>query len=250
MKIRIGAGLAAITLVLAGCGDNGGGDLNAATGNNAAPLTQIAAPDNGDWAEVVSETPEGGMRMGNPDAPVKLVEYASMTCPHCATFSNDASAALRDTYIRSGQVSWEFRHFLLSASDVAMSVLARCQPTSAYFRTIEQIFAQQQEILAPLSTLDENEGRRIGALPPEQQIAPLARAMDLDTFFARRGMPEARFSACLADPQGVQRLSDGTNRALTQEQVQGTPSFFINGQRQDASDWRTLEPRLRAAIGG
>ncbi len=246
MKIQIGAGVAALALALAGCGDSGG-DLNAANGNNAAPLTQIPAPENGNWAEVVSETPEGGIRMGNPDAPVKLVEYASMTCPHCKTFSDEASAALRDTYVRSGQVSWEFRHFLLSAPDVAMSVLARCQPASAYFRTIEQLFAQQQEFM---SAIDESEAQRIGALPPEQQIPPLARAMDLDTFFARRGMPEAQFNACLADPQNVQRLSDGTNRALTQEQVQGTPSFFINGQRQDVSDWRSLEPRLRAAIGG
>ncbi len=247
MKIQIGASLAALALVLAGCGESGGGDLNAAAGNGAAPLTQIAAPDNGNWAEVVSETPEGGIRMGNPDAPIKLVEYASMTCPHCKTFSDDASEALRDTYVASGQVSWEFRHFLLSAPDAAMSVLARCQPLSAYFRTIEQLFSQQQELM---SAIDEGEAQRIGALPPEQMVAPLARAMDLDTFFARRGMPEARFSACLADPQGMQRLSDGTSRAVNEEQVQGTPSFFINGQRQNVSDWRALEPLLRAAIGG
>ncbi len=247
MKIQIGASLAALALVLAGCGDNDGGDLNAAAGNASAPLTQIPAPDNGNWAEVVNETPEGGIRMGNPDAPVKLVEYASMTCPHCKTFSDEASTPLRDNYVRSGQVSWEFRHFLLSPPDVAMSVLARCQPPSAYFRTIEQLFSQQQELMA---AIDESEAQRIGALSPEQQIAPLARAMDLDTFFARRGMPEARFSACLADPQGVQRLSDGTGRAMREEQVQGTPTFFINGQRQNVSDWRALEPQLRAAIGG
>jgi protein-disulfide isomerase len=247
MKIKLGASLAVLALTLAGCGDSGSGDLNAMSGASSAPLTQIAAPNNGDWADVVSETPEGGIRMGNPDAPVKLVEYASMTCPHCKTFSDEASTPLREIYVRSGQVSWEFRHFLLSAPDVAMSVLVRCQPPSAYFRTVEQLFAQQQEIL---SSIDESEAQRIGALPPEQQIPPLARAMDLDTFFARRGMPEARFSACLADPQGVQRLSDGTNRAMREEQVQGTPTFFINGQRQDVSDWRSLEPRLRAAIGG
>ena len=247
MKIRIGASLAAITLVLAGCGDSGGGDLNAATGNNAAPLAQIAAPDNGDWAEMVSETPEGGIRMGNPDAPVKLVEYASMTCPHCAAFSRDASESLRETYVRSGQVSWEFRNFVMNAPDMAMAALSRCQPPAAFFRTIDQLFAQQQELM---TAIDEAEEARLRDLPPEQLITPLARAMDLDTFFARRGMPEARFNECLADTEALQRLTDGTNRAVTQEQVQGTPSFFINGQRQDASDWRMLEPRLRAAIGG
>lgn len=246
MKIRIGASVAALALVLAGCGD-GGGDLNATAVDTSAPLTQIAAPNNGDWAETVSETPEGGIRMGNPDAPVKLVEYASMTCPACKAFSDSASETLRDTYIRSGQVSWEFRHFLLNPYDAAISVLVRCQPLPAYFRTVEQIFAQQQELLG---AVDEQEAQRLNALPPDQVIAPLARAMDLDTFFARRGMPESRFSACLADPQNAQRLSEGTSRAMTQDQVQGTPTFFINGQRQDVSDWRSLEPRLRAAIGG
>ena len=72
--------------------------------------------------------------MGNPDAPVKLVEYASLTCPHCARISpTKATAALRDTYVRSGQVSWEFRHFLLNAPDLALSLLARCQPPAAFF---------------------------------------------------------------------------------------------------------------------
>ena len=245
MKALFSTAALAALLVLAGCGDEGG-DLNTAAANLNAPLEQIPAPNNGDWREVVAATDEG-FRMGNPDAPVKLVEYASMTCPHCATFSETATAPLRDTYVRSGQVSWEFRNFLLGAPDVAMSVVSRCQPPAAYFRTVEQMFAQQREFL---EAIDEQEGQRIQPLPPEQQIAPLARAMDLDTFFARRGMPEARFNECLADRAAIQRLTDMTSRAVTELQVQGTPTFFINGEKQDVSEWDALEPRLRAAIGG
>jgi len=251
MKIQTSLGAVALALLVAGCGDSGS-DLNqaAATLNTAGPLTQIPAPNNGNWAEVVSQTPEGGFRMGNPDAPVKLVEYASLTCPHCAAFSNEGTEALRDTYVRSGQVSWEFRNLILNAPDMAMSVVARCQQPAAFFRTVEQIFAQQQEMMAPLQNLTEAEGARISALPPEQQLAPLARAMELDTFFARRGMPEARFSECLANPANAQQLSDMTNRAMTEEQVTGTPTFFINGERQDADTWARLQPLLRSAVGG
>jgi protein-disulfide isomerase len=248
MKILTGASTIALALLLAGCGDSdGGGDLNAVAANTAAPLTPIAAPNNGDWTETVSQTPEGGFLMGNPDAPVKLVEYASMTCPHCAAFSNEGTTALRDTYVRSGQVSWEFRNFVMNAPDMAMSALARCQSPGAFFRTVEQLFAQQQEIV---SGIDEQESQRLQSLQPDQLIAPLARAMDLDTFFARRGMPEARFNECLSNAQAVQQLTDMTNRAMTEQQVTGTPSFFINGERQDVSAWSALEPRLRAAIGG
>jgi protein-disulfide isomerase len=249
MRNLTGASTIALALLLAGCGSNGGesGDLNAAAANTAAPLTPIAAPNNADWTETVSQTPEGGFRIGNPDAPVKLVEYASLTCPHCRDFSAEATTALRDTYVRSGQVSWEYRSFILNAPDMAMSALARCQPPAAFFRTIEQLFSQQTEILG---RIDEQESQRLQALQPDQLIAPLARAMELDTFFARRGMPEARFNECLSSPQAVQQLTDMTNRAMTEQQVSGTPTFFINGERQDVSAWSALEPRLRAAIGG
>lgn len=247
MKILTGASTIALALLLAGCGDTGGEDLNAVAANTSAPLKQVAAPNNGDWTEVVSQTPEGGYRMGNPDAPVKLVEYASLTCPHCSDFSAEATPALRDTYVRSGQVSWEYRSFILNAPDMAMSALARCQPPAAFFRTIEQVFAQQTEILG---RIDEQESQRLQSLQPDQLIAPLARAMELDTFFARRGMPEARFDECLASNQAVQQLTDMTNQAMTEQQVNGTPTFFINGERQDVSAWSALEPRLRAAIGG
>jgi len=246
MKAGFSAMTLAVALILAGCGDDSG-NLTAAAANSNAPLPQIPAPNNGNWAETITQTPDGGFLMGNPNAPVKLVEYASYTCPHCATFSQAAGAPLRETYVRSGQVSWEYRSFLRNAQDVAISLLVQCMPADAVFRTADQIFAQQQELLG---SIDESEGQRLSALPPEQQIAPLARAMELDTFFARRGIPESRFSQCLGDAQMVQRLTDVTNRAVSELQVQGTPTFLINGEKLDVSEWSGVESRLRAAIGG
>jgi protein-disulfide isomerase len=247
MKIQIGAAALALTLVLSGCGDDQG-NVAANGGATAAPLTQIAAPNNGDWREIVTQTEQGGFLMGNPDAPVKLVEYASLTCPHCARFAAEAGAPLRDTYVKSGQVSWEYRSYVLGgAPDMVLSLLSRCQPPSAFFRTIEEVFEQQHDLVG---RLDDEEVNRIQPLPPEQQLAPLARAMELDTFFARRGMPETRFAQCLADTRAVQQLTDQTNRAQTEEQVTGTPTFFINGEVQDVNQWGDIESRLRSAIEG
>ncbi len=248
MKTRISTAALALTLLLGGCGGSGS-DNTGATANMATPpvLQPIPAPNNGDWTQVVSQTPDGGFLMGNPDAPVKLIEYGSLICPHCADFSREATASLRDTYVRSGRVSWEFRNFLLGPQDVPLSILANCQAPAAFFPTIEQIYEQQREIL---SSIDEAEANQLGPLPPEQQIAPLARAMDLDTFFARRGMPESRFSQCLGNPQGAQRLTDITDKASRELQVTGTPTFFINGTiLENVGNWATLEPRLRTALG-
>lgn len=245
--------VSALALALAGCGTSGG-DLNAAANEsqasvNQAPLPQIAAPNNGDWTQVVTQTPEGGYRMGNPDAPVRLIEYASLTCPHCAEFTHEAATPLRDTYVRSGQVSWEFRNFVLNGQDMALSVLSRCQPDGAFFGTVEQIYAQQQQIL---SAIDEAESRQLGALPPEQLIPPLARAMDLEAFFARRGMPAARFNQCVSNQAAVQQLTEMTNRAAQPGpmQVTGTPTFILNGEKLDVNSWSAVQQRLRAAIGG
>lgn len=245
MKAQVQVGALALALLLSGCGDGDGNNLSTAASNEAAPLEQIPAPNNGDWTEVVGQTEQGGFLIGNPDAPVKLVEYASLTCPHCAAFSEQATDELRDTYIRSGQVSWEFRNFVLNPLDASVSILSRCLAPSAFFRTVEQLYAQQREWSA---AIDETEQQRIGGLPESQQLAAIARAMDMDTFFARRGMPESRFNQCLGDQQAALRLAEMNQRAVEQDGVQGTPTFLVNGEKVDASDWAALEPRLRAAL--
>ena len=244
MKLLSGSTLA-LALLLAGCGE--GASDNVATGNNAAPIQVIAAPSGGDWEEMVSRTPEGGVRLGNPDAPVKLVEYGSLTCPACRAFSEQGTQPLIDNYIKSGQVSWEFRHLLIHGGpDLVMARLANCQPDPAFFRTIEQLYENQATIV---ESLDPQEQQQLQALAPEQQLVPLARAMELDTFFARRGMPGSRFEQCLGDMNAAQQLAEQTNRAFTEEGVTGTPTFFINGEKQQAANWAELEPLLRGAIG-
>lgn len=245
MNKTTGASLLACALLLAGCGGEDG--KGASTANLQAPLTQIPAPNNGNWAEVATRTPEGGTRIGNPDAPVKLVEYGSLTCPACKAFSDTGTEALRDRYVRSGQVSWEFRHFIIhGAPDVALALLSDCQPPTAFFRTIENIYDEQSEIL---DRIDEQEQQSFQSLPPEQLLVPVARAMELNTFFAQRGLPEARFNQCLGNQQAVQRLADNSNRARTQDRVEGTPTFIVNGEKINVVSWADLEPVLRQRIG-
>jgi protein-disulfide isomerase len=248
MKAVLTGGAAALALALAGCG--GGGTGNAGTAaNNAAPLPQIAAPSQGDWSQIVERTPEGGYRMGNANAPVKLVEYGSITCPHCAHFS-ETSAPLRERYVRSGQVSYEFRPFLIHAQDPAVFMLIECQAPSAFFRLSDQLFATQVDWLGRVENAPQDQLQQLSNLPPQQQGPEWIRLMGLDQFFSQRGMPQARIASCLADNQALQQLGAVTQRASTQEEVNQTPTFILNGNKIDEADWPGVEARLRAAIGG
>ena len=98
----------------------------------AAPAAN-ARPAARDWSHTVVATAEGGFRMGNPAAKVKLVEYGSLTCGHCANFARAGVASLVGTYVRSGKVSYEYRNFILNGLDVAASLVARCGGASRFF---------------------------------------------------------------------------------------------------------------------
>lgn len=253
MTPRLTATLLAATaaLALAGCKGGSGNNLNEAAANLNQPLPKIDAPNNADWTQRVEETAEGGYRMGNPDAPVKLVEYASIGCHVCADFSDAAHEKLTNDYVKSGQVSWEYRPFMLFPTDPGMFLLLRCQGPQPFFALAEQLYATQQGDngwMARTRTLTEAQLQQMQAMPPGQQAAALTRAMQMDQFFRQNGLPQARIDACLTDAAALQKLADITKLGQ-REGVSGTPSFFINGERVDVTAWSALEPRLRAAIG-
>jgi protein-disulfide isomerase len=247
MSSKFAAAFAAI--LLAGCGGSGDGNGQAAAGGAApAQLTQIKAP-NGDWTQVVTETPQGGMLMGNPDAPVKLVEFASMTCSHCADFAETGFAPLTDKYVKSGQVSLELRNYVRDPIDLAASLLARCNGPSAYFAMTEQMFAEQKSWFDKMNALPEADKQRLQSLPQTAVPAALAQAIGLDQFVQARGVSPEKASACLADPAAVQKLIAITNSGNAEYQIPGTPAFLINNKLvEGAGSWETLEPKINEAL--
>ena len=152
MKAFTGSAVAALALMLAGCGSDDAAS-NAQVADQNFQVEQIAAPNGGDWTQVVSETPQGGFVMGNPQARVRVVEFGSFTCPHCAAFSEEGAPALIDKYVKSGQVSFEFRNFIRDSADLAAALLARCNGPAAFFPLTDQIFAAQEEWLGRAQNL-------------------------------------------------------------------------------------------------
>lgn len=198
-----------------------------------------------DWTRTVAVTPEGGFRMGNPNAPVKLVEYLSLTCPHCAHFAAESEAGL-PVYVRSGRVSLEYRNFILNGPDVAAAVLTRCAPPSAFFAMSQELLRTQSQWLTRMEGLSEAQRTQLRALPPLQMVQQLVPLLGLDRVGARHGITPVAQRACLSRQANLDRLEAMASAAGDQFGVTGTPTFIINGRVADTNVWAGIEPLLRS----
>ena len=232
MKQVIGALAAAVALAL----------FPAAA--QAKPATKAAAMR--DWSKTVVVTPEGGFRMGNPAAKVKLVEYGSLACPHCRHFEETGYKPLVQKYVRTGQVSYEFRNLLINGPDISVSLLTRCAGASRFFPMSATVFATQPQWQKKLEELTDADKAAIEKMTNEQSIVRFAEITGIGQIAAKFGVTPARARQCLADPKGLQRLLDMTQTAMNNG-IKHTPTFVINGKATDAASWEDLEPLIRDA---
>ena len=169
-------------------------------------ITGAMAQSAADVAKPVS-LPD--MAIGPADASVTITEYASMSCPHCASFDENVFPMLRSKYIDTGKVRFVFREFPLDARAAAASMLARCiakNDAEKFFGAVETLFKQQELLIAqPRDTLI-----RIGK---------------------QAGMDEAAIDACESDQAQLDKISADQKVAVDVLKVGATPTFFINGER-------------------
>ena len=228
---------AALTLVAPGFGPA------AAEQARRAPATN--------WVGVITRTPEGGYRQGNPNAPVKLVEYGSRTCPTCGRFGTEAVGPLRRDFIASGKVSYEYRDYLIhGAPDFALALLNQCVPAASFFRTLDAIYANQPAFAARLDAVEKSSPKLLDSyqkLAPAQMATKFAETLGYLDFMAKRGLPVAQARRCLADPVRIKSIAKVNADAVNVYGVDSTPSFFINGRHVRAYTWDALQPELRAA---
>jgi len=217
-------------------------------GASAPALTgATAAPVQTDWTKTFVRTPEGGVRMGNPAAPVKLVEYGSRSCPVCARFAHE-SGDLRTKYVASGKVSWEFRDFLVHPQDLGNAVIGRCVSDRNFFSVLDSMFANQSFFNRKADSLGETRHAQLSAMPPAQAAKAWSDEVGYTELVRQAGMPQARINACFADPQGIPSLARML-QAGAKAGVDGTPTFFINGRKVPGYTWDRIEPALIAAGG-
>ena len=234
-------------VAIAGCNSKSG-DANSGA---PAKLEQVAPPKGGDWTQVVNPSPQGGFVMGNPNAPVKLVEFGSMTCHFCAEFDEAGVPPLIDKYVKSGQVSWEFRNYVRDALDLAASLVVRCNGAQGFFPLARAMYKDQANWIAKIQGVPEAQLQQLQSLPPNRQFQEMAKLAGFQQWAALRGVPAAKVDQCLADQNSVNQLVQMSSDTTAQyPQFEGTPSFVINDKMlEKTANWKTLEPALRRAVG-
>jgi protein-disulfide isomerase len=241
--------LLAATAIFASAACNA--EKGTATTNASGPIESVAAPNNGDWTKMVVRTPEGGYLMGNPKADVKLIEFGSMTCPHCAEFEEKGGEPLISNYVKSGRVSYEFRNFVRDPFDLTAALIARCAGPDRFFPLTRALYTNQREWTGKLQEVPKEQFAALQNLGPEKQFAEIAKMADLVSWAAQRGVPSAKSNVCLTDQNEINLLVQMNGDATSQyPEFTGTPSFVINGKLlEQTATWDKLEPQLRDALG-
>lgn len=145
--------------------------------------------------------------LGDPAAPVTIIEYASLSCPHCASFHEERLPWLKETYIDTGRVRLEFRDFPLNAPALWGAMLAHCAGEERYFAYLDLLFARQDRWAF---------GNQV--MPELQRIAQQA------------GMSGADFEACMADQSLQDQIIKSRADGIEAHGVDSTPTFVIDGE--------------------
>lgn len=199
-----------------------------------------------DWSAVAVRQADGSFVQGNPKAKVRLVEYLSFTCPHCAVMEAAAIPPLTSRYIRTGLVSYEVRHALRDGYDLAAVMLARCDGPRGFFTVAPAVYAAQPQWMGKAADYAPTAPAN---LPPDKALAAAAKGAGLDALFAAHGLPAAKAQACLADAGERTRLGAQADAAWNRPGFPGTPDWLVDGVEQTGIDgWPKLEAAIVAAL--
>jgi protein-disulfide isomerase len=146
------------------------------------------------------------LTLGDPNAPITIIEYASMTCSHCAEFHNKTYPDLKKNHIDTGEVKFIFREFPLDKLAMATSMLARCVDNEISMAFIEILFKNRDRWISE-NALNE-----------------------LKNFSKQAGLDSNEFDACLNNQQLLDDLIAGKEKAIEDYKINSTPSFIINGE--------------------
>jgi protein-disulfide isomerase len=211
------AGAAALFIVLGGLGfwvwGGNSGDAPTSTGDCVAKES--------------FEITDADHTLGKADAPITIVEYASMTCPHCARFARDVFPSLKDEYIDKGYVRYVFREYPLDRVALTVSVVGRCLAKDAYIPFVEMMYGD-------LETWAREEDLR-GAIKERAR---------------RAGMSGDEFEKCLSSEDDAKKVLAVQATAIKDYCVSGTPTFFVDGKFLTSGEipWKELDEKLRAAL--
>jgi protein-disulfide isomerase len=200
-----------------------------------------AAAAKGNWTASVVRTPGNAILVGNPAALAKLVEYFSYTCPHCAHFEEEAGGELSLGFIRTGKGSMEYRPFMRNAVDVAATLIATCGAPAKFPGNHAMLMRQQSKWMVQVS---EAQMKRWGTGTFAARMQAIASDFKFYDMFAARGYDRITLNRCLAN-EALAQSWIAENEAA--KEVEGTPTFYLNGRKQYVNTWEGLRPILMDA---
>jgi protein-disulfide isomerase len=214
----------------------------------AAILTIAAKPAPRDWIAAVSVTASGSHLQGNPDADVKLAEYVSYTCSHCAHFQREAAAPLQLSYVRTGKVSAEVRHLVRDPVDLTVAMLTNCGTPNRFVRLHNAFLVNQDRWIKLMDTASDFQKQRWANGDNHARMRAIAADFGFYPMMESFGYQRVQVDRCLADDAMMRRIVAQTVEAQRLG-VQGTPSFFINGAPlSDTFDWPGLDKELKSRL--
>ncbi len=183
-------------------------------------------------AQAAEQMPEGrvlpDIALGEANAPLTIVEYASFTCPHCAAFHDENLPKLKAEYIDTGKVRFIQRDVYFDAVGLWAGILARCGGDEKYYPVANMLFDEQK------TWLDAKTGDEIAA--------------NLRKIGAKAGMTPDQMDACWADKQKVADLVATFQKHATEDKIDGTPSFVIGGEKVQNQPWEDMKKIIDAKL--
>jgi len=210
----------------------------------AGSAVAVVAQPGQNWTTTVVERDNGHL-LGNPEAKVKLVEFMSYTCSHCADFARDGELAIKLAYVPNGRVSFEIRHLLRDPIDLTAALLTHCGDPAKFAENHSAILHAQDEWLAKARATTQAQRSRwqFGTNGARRQA--MASDLGFYTLMERRGYSRVALDRCLADETKAAALAQSSQADIAAYKLTGTPSFVVDGKLLDGVfTWSALEKAL------
>ena len=247
--------LALFSFLLVACGNDSNTNEQTASSENAASAVNDAEQESqDDMATDLSEEPmesmsEAGflnrdMVMGDPNAPVEIIEYASLTCNHCATFHNNVLPRLKEEYIDTGKAKLVMRSFILNPIDMSATTISRCMTEKRYAPFMNMLFSRQME------WYDVGKYQELAANNEPQvanQLFVDSTLEEVKKYARHAGLNKAKIDACLANEEIGAYLFEVQQYAVEQYKVNATPTIIVNGNKA-GNDFNSISKAIEAEL--
>lgn len=216
-----------MALLVIGCNDNAPAEqADAPNTQTEASAPAEAKQDTSNGQTAVQPDAYGDIMLGNPDAPIKVIEYASMTCSHCATFHEEVFRRFKKEYLDTGRASYVLRHFVLNGPDMAASIIARCVDEKRYYAFVNLFLGKQASWISPWQNVTPGE---------DKSLADMAIEARMDDFLKPTGISSGRIRACLDTGKLRDDLMRVRAEGNAEYDITGTPTIIINGKKYEGA---------------